>query len=183
MNAGSANMYRADGPAFPGDGCGTRFALGDVRIAIPVAIIAQLPHHPGGEDITSTGQAVVELAVRVESQHPLNLPIVRVEVLGERLQLSRQRAGQAYLCADEGRRDVKAAALHPRVNLCRPGTAVRTAMATQERLQPLWRDRLQDLPGRKRLEQRQGNGPIGIREQGQKLREIGLQTRGELIAE
>ncbi len=56
-------------------------------------------------------------------------------------------------------------------------------MATEERLQLFWRYRLQSLPRRKRLEQRQGHGPIGIREQGQKLREIDFQTGSQLIAE
>ncbi len=56
-------------------------------------------------------------------------------------------------------------------------------MATEECLQLVWRYRLQSFPRGKRLEQRQGHGPIGIREQGQKLREIGFQTGGQLIAE
>src|SRR5215471_6693588 len=56
----------------------------------------------------------------MEPQYPLNLPIIRSHMLGKRLQLGRQRACEACLGADEWRRDVKAAGLHPRVNLGRP---------------------------------------------------------------
>src|SRR5215471_3064276 len=87
MNAGPANMDCADGAAFPGDRCGTSFALGAARIAIPVAIVAQFSDHPGGEKVTSAGQAVVELAVRMESQYPLNLRILGMEWFAKRLQL------------------------------------------------------------------------------------------------
>ncbi len=64
-------------------------------------------------------------------------------VPGERLQLGRQRAGQARLRADDGRRDVKAAGLHPRVNLCRPVTAAWTVLTAKETLEPFRRYRLQ----------------------------------------
>src|SRR5579859_7650908 len=45
-NAGAAKVNRAGGTAGPGDGGGTRFALGDAGLAIPVAIIAQFSDHP-----------------------------------------------------------------------------------------------------------------------------------------
>ena len=156
MNAGPATMDRANGTAFPGDGCGTGLALGGTGIAIPVAIVAQFSDHPGGEKSCSAWQAVVELAVRMESQYSLNLPIVRIEVLRERLQLGYQRASQAGLGANERRRDVKPAGVHPRMNLRRPVPAMRTMMTTQERLELRCRDGLQRLAGRKGLQQRQG---------------------------
>ena len=53
MDTGAANVHDAGGPARSRDRSGARLALGDVRIAIPVAIIAQLSHHPGGENISS----------------------------------------------------------------------------------------------------------------------------------
>src|SRR6516162_316355 len=124
MTTGPTNMYSADGRAFPGDRRGTGFALGAARIAISVAIVAQFSDHPGGEEVASAGQAVVELAVRMESQYPLNLPIVGLEVFGKRLQLRHQRAGQSCLRADERRRDMKAAGLHLRVNLHCPVVAM-----------------------------------------------------------
>src|SRR6516162_5091446 len=183
MTTGPTNMYSADGRAFPGDRRGTGFALGAARIAISVAIVAQFSDHPGGEKVASAGQAVVELAVRMESQYPLNLPIVGLEVFGKRLQLGHQRARQSCLRADERRRDLKAAGLHLRVNLHCSVVAVGAVTAPEEGVEPCRRHRLQGLPRRKRLKQRQGDGPIGIREQGQELREIGFQARGELIAE
>ncbi len=97
MTTSPAKMHRADGTAGPRDRGGTRFALGDAGIAIPVAIVAQFSDHPGGEKVASAGQAVVELAVRMEFQHPLNLPIVRIQMLRERLQLGHQRARQPRL--------------------------------------------------------------------------------------
>ena len=78
---------------------------------------------------------------------------------------------------------MKAAGLHLRVNLHCPVVAMGAVTATEEGLEPCRRHRLQGLPRRKRLKQCQGDRPIGIREQGQELREIGFQTRGELIAE
>ena len=112
-------MDGADGRALSGDRRGARLALGDARIVIPVAIVAQFSDHPGGEKITSAGQAEVELAVRMEFQYPLNLPIVRVEVGRERLQLRHQGARQTRLRADDGRGDGKPLGLHPRVNRLR----------------------------------------------------------------
>lgn|GEM_PF-7099475 len=94
-------------PLFRVTGGGTGFALGGAGIAIPVAIVAQFSDHPGGEKSCSAWQAVVELAVRMEFQHPLNLPIVRGQVLGKRLQLGRQRRSQTRLRADDGRGDMK----------------------------------------------------------------------------
>src|SRR6516164_1496662 len=84
MDAGAANVHGAGRPALSRDRSGARLALGDVRIAIPVAIIAQLSHHPGGENISSTGQAAVELAVRMELQYPFDLSLVGIDVFEER---------------------------------------------------------------------------------------------------
>src|SRR5206468_5778415 len=86
MNAGAAKVHGAGGSAGSRDRSGARLALGDVRIAIPVAIIAQFSDHPGGEKISSVGQAAVELAVRMERQYPLNLAVVGVDLFEERLQ-------------------------------------------------------------------------------------------------
>jgi len=85
MDTGAAKVHGAGGPTLFRDRSGARLALGNVRIAISVAIIAQFSDHPGGEDISSTGQAEIKLAVRMEPQYPLNLPLVGVEVFAQRL--------------------------------------------------------------------------------------------------
>jgi hypothetical protein len=151
--------------------------LGDVRIAIPVAIIAQLSHDPGGENISSIGQAVIELAVRIESQYPLDLLLVGVDVFGEHLQLRRQGNGQARFGPNDGRRDVKTRRLHAFVDGCGSPATMRTAMAPQESLQIRARHGLQVVSGGKRLQQRQRHGPVGIRKQGQELWEVVFQAR------
>jgi hypothetical protein len=87
MDTGTAKVHGASGAARSRDWSGTRLALGNVRIAIPVAIVAQFSDHPGGENVSSTGQAEIELAVRMESQYPLNLSLLGVDVFDERLQL------------------------------------------------------------------------------------------------
>ena len=89
MNASATKVDRATRGTLPGHRSGARFALGDAGILIPVAIVAQFSDHPGGECVTSAGQAQVELAVRVEFQDPLNLPIVRLELGRQRLELHR----------------------------------------------------------------------------------------------
>ena len=83
MDTGATKVDGANGRALSGDRRGTCLALGDAGILIPVAIVAQFSHHPGGEKVTSAGQAAVELAVRVECQYPSNLPIVRIDMGGE----------------------------------------------------------------------------------------------------
>src|SRR6516162_7584149 len=62
MDTGAAKVHGAGGPTLFRDRSGARLALGNVRIAISVAIIAQFSDHPGGEDISSTGQAEIKLA-------------------------------------------------------------------------------------------------------------------------
>src|SRR5579872_2108616 len=116
MNAGAPNPDDAGGPAGPGHGRGAGLALGDGSLAIPVAIVAQFPDHPGGETVTSARQAAVELAVRMELQYPLNLPIVGVQLRGEGARLLGERAGQAGLGAHDDRGNLKAPRLHGGVN-------------------------------------------------------------------
>jgi len=122
---------------------------------IPVTIVAQFSDHPGGERGTSAGQAMVELAVRVESQYPLDLPIVSVEMRRQRLELRDQGTGQPRLCSNDGRGNMKAGALQALGNRARALTAVRAVMAAQEALQFPWGSGLQPLPRGKRLEQGQ----------------------------
>ena len=135
MDARATKVNGAGGPTRFRDRSGARLALGDVWIAIPVAIIAQFSYHPGGEDISSTGQTVVELAVRMEPQYPLNLPLVGIEVFDERLQLRNQRSCQPCLGPNDGRHDMKAGCLHPLMDRRRSLPAVRAAMAPQKGFQ------------------------------------------------
>src|SRR6516164_5218383 len=134
MDAGAANVHGAGRPALSRDRSGARLALGNVRIAIPVAIIAQFSDHPGGENISSTGQAEIELAVRMESQYPFDLSFIDIDVFGKRLQMRRKRSGQTCLGPNDGRRDVKAWRLHTLVDGCSSRPAVRTVMVPQESL-------------------------------------------------
>ena len=104
-------------------------------------------------------------------------------MLRKRLQLRRERAGQACFSTDDRWCDLKSAGLHSRMDLRRPLPTVGTVMATQEGLEPDKRDRLQSLAGREGPQQRERDRSIGICEQRQKLREIRLQTGGQLITE
>ena len=155
MDAGATKVDDAS----VGTGAGHRrsagFALGDGRVLIPVPIVAQFSDHPGGERGTSAGQAAVELAVRVESQYPLNLPIVRVEMRRQRLELRDQGTGQPRLRAHDGRGDMKGGALQALVNRARALTAVGAVMAAQEAFELSLGGGLQPVARGKRLEQGQ----------------------------
>ena len=70
-----------------------------------------------------------------------------------------------------------------RMNLCRSVAAARTALATEEHLQLRRRHCLQGLAGRTSLKQRQLHRPIGIHEQSQELREVGLPATRQVITE
>jgi len=59
----------------------------------------------------------------------------------------------------------------------------RTALATEEHLQLRRRHCLQGLAGRTSLKQRQLHRPIGIHEQSQELREVGLPATRQVITE
>src|SRR5207245_6760629 len=63
MDAGAANVNGASGAARACYGSGAGCTLGDGRVAIAVAIVAQFSHHPGGEEVASARQAQIELAV------------------------------------------------------------------------------------------------------------------------
>ena len=108
MDAGATKMDDANAGACSGHGRSARFALGDARVLIPVTIVAQFSHHPGGECVTSARQATVELAVRVEFQNPLDLPIVGVDMRRQRLELRNESAGESRLCSNDGRGNMKA---------------------------------------------------------------------------
>src|ERR1700730_5849962 len=165
MDAGATKVDGASVGARSGHRSGAGCALGDAGILTLVTIVAQFAHHPGGECITSAGQAAVELAVRVEFQHPLYFAIVRVDMRRQRLELRNERAGQPRLRSNDGRGDPKAGALYTLVNRARALTTARATMATQEELQLPLGGSLQTFPRGERVEQGQRDRPVGIREQ------------------
>ncbi len=183
MDAGTPKADGADRAAGFGDGGGPGFALGDGRLGIPVAVIAQFPDPPGGEKITSPRQAAVELAVRMEYHYALNLRVVGLTLLPQRHRLLHERRGQTGLGPDDHGGDPEGGLAQARMDLPRLGGAPRVVVLAQKGLEPFHRGGTQGGGCWKGPEERQGHRAVQIPKQVKEFREVRFQAGGELITD